>query len=80
MTLHATWGVIQISRYGYFHRLGREMKKNYWNVSEISPIHREHAMKIVISRREIYISRREKGHSLCEIFHGVEKIYSLHFK
>ena len=32
---------------------------------------------IVISRREIYISRREKGHRLCEIFHGVEKIYSL---
>ena len=32
---------------------------------------------IVISRREIYISRREKGHSLCEIFHGVEKIHSL---
>ena len=28
MTLHATWGVIQISRYGYFHGPGLEMKKN----------------------------------------------------
>ena len=93
VTLHAKRGLIQISRYGYFHGLGREMKKNYWNVSEISPTpwtrhekshgHREifHAVKkvIVISRREIYISRREKGHGLCEIFHGVEKIYSLRF-
>ena len=32
---------------------------------------------IVISRHEIYISRCEKGHSLCKIFHGMEKIYSL---
>ena len=47
VTLHAKRGLIQISRYGYFHGLGREMKKNYWNVSEISPTHREHAMKKV---------------------------------
>ena len=54
-----------------------------WTRHEKSHGHREifHAVKkvIVISRREIYISRREKGHSLCEIFHGVEKIYSLRF-
>jgi len=47
VTLHAKRGLIQISRYGYFHGLGREMKKNHWNVSEISPTHREHAMKKV---------------------------------
>ena len=32
---------------------------------------------IVISHREIYISRHEKGHGLLEIFHGMENIYSL---
>ena len=47
VTLHAKRGLIQISRYGYFHGLGREMKKNYWNVSVTSPRHREHAMKKV---------------------------------
>jgi len=47
VTLHATWGLIQISRYGYFHGPGREMKKNYWNVSEIYPTRREYAMKKV---------------------------------
>ena len=47
VTLHAKRGLIQISRYGFFHGLGREIKKNYWNVSEISPTHREHAMKKV---------------------------------
>jgi len=45
VTLHTTWGLIQISCYGYFHGPGREMKKNYWNVSEISPTCHEHAMK-----------------------------------
>ena len=59
MTLHVNRGLIQISRYGYFHGLDREMKKNYWNVREISPTHREHAMKKV-------------GHR--EIFHAVKKV------
>jgi len=44
--LHVKRGLyIQISRYGYFHSLDREMKKNYWNVSEISPTHHERAVK-----------------------------------
>ena len=60
MTLHAKRGLIQISRYGYFHGPGREIEKNYWNVSEIS-----------LSRREIFDARRE--YSRREIFHAVKK-------
>ena len=41
VTLHAKRGLIQISRYGYFHGPGREIVKNYWNVSEISLSRRE---------------------------------------
>ena len=53
VTLRAKRGLIQISRYGYFHGPGREVVKNYWNVNEISLSHREN------------ISRCEKGHSHC---------------
>ena len=54
MTLHAKRGLIQISRYGYFHHPGREIVKNYWNVSEISLSRREkdHSHRENISRRE----------------------------
>jgi len=54
VTLHAKRGLIQISRYGYFHGLDRETKKNHWNVSEISPTHREHAMKKVTATMKYF--------------------------
>ena len=54
VTLHAKRGLIQISRYGYFHGLDRETKKNHWNVSEISPTHREHGMKKVTATMKYF--------------------------
>ena len=55
VTLHGKRGLIQISCYGYFHGHGREVVKNFWNVSEIS-----------LSRHE-NISRCEKGHALSVV-------------
>ena len=66
VTLHATWGLIQISRYGYFHGPGCNMKKNYWNVSEIYPTHCEQPPWNIL--------RREKGHSHREMFHTMKKV------
>ena len=60
MTLQAKRGLIQISHYGYFHGPGREIVKNYWNVSEIS-LSRHEKFKASVK-----ISRREKGHSYRE--------------
>ena len=41
VTLHVNRRLTQISCYGYFHGPGHKIVKNYWNVSEISLLHRE---------------------------------------
>jgi len=58
VTLHTTWGLIQISCYGYFHGPGGEMKKNHWNVSEISPTCHEHAMKKITATVKYFMPQK----------------------
>ena len=69
VTLHSILGLIQISRYGYFHGPGREMNKNHWNVSEISPTHREKSH----SHREIFHAVK-KVMVPRKMFHTVKKL------
>ncbi len=68
MTFHAILGLIQISRYGYFHGTGRENEKNDWNVREISPTRREHAVKKVTATVKHYTKSLAGANSRREFF------------